>query len=163
MAKRKYKRRNSKKNNPAIVFLIIVISLAILSFVISYFVIQSDSSDDKNITNKQKTESTKKGTIAKNNLEGTWASYNNGAMLTINGRNFSIEQPSVESLLVVRGKIVIKESTVTFVYTTQDSECGIRPGIYKFKFEGTDEFKLTKIDDNCSNRITQLVASWFKV
>lgn len=163
MAKRKYKRRSSNRNNPVLVFLIIVIGLVILSFAISYFVTQMESGDDENITNKQETESTKRGTIAKNNLEGTWASYNNGAMLTINGRNFSIEQPSVESLLVVRGKIVIKEGTVTFIYTTQDSKCGIKPGIYEFKFEGSDEFKLTKIDDSCSSRITQLVASWFKV
>lgn len=163
MAKRKYKRRSSNKNNPILVFLIIVIGLVILSFAISYFVTQMESGDDENITNKQETESAQKVTTNKHALEGTWASYNNGAMLTISGRNFSLEQPSVESLLVATGKIVIKEGTVTFVYTTQDSKCGIRPGIYEFKFEGSDEFKLTKIDDNCSSRSAQLVATWFKV
>lgn len=163
MAKRKYKRRSSNKNNSLIVFLIIVIGLVILSFAISYFVTQTESGDDENITSKQKTESTQKGTIAKYALEGTWASYNDGAMLTIKGQNFSIEQPSVESSMVVTGKIVIKDSQATFVYTTQILECGIKPGIYKFKFEGTEEVKFTKINDSCSSRSTQLVASWFKV
>ncbi len=163
MAKRKYKRRSTNKNNPVLVFLIIVIGLAILSFAISYFVTQTESGDDENITNKKETESTQKGSPAKQALEGTWASYNDGTMLTIVGQNFSIEQPSVESSLVVTGKIVIKDNQATFVYITQILECGIKPGIYEFKFEGTDEVKFTKIDDSCSSRSTQLVASWFKV
>lgn len=143
MAKRKYKRRTGKKNNTLLVFLIIIIGITILSFVISYFVTQTESD--------------------KLTLEGTWASYNDGAMLTIKGQNFSIEQPSVESPFFVKGKIVIKDSKVTFVYTTQDSECGIRPGIYEFKFKGNDEVTFKKVDDKCGNRSSQLGATWFKV
>ena len=162
MAKRKYKRRTGKKNNTLLVFLIIIIGITILSFVISYFVTQTESGEE-NIANTEETKSNEISNSDKLTLEGTWASHNDGAMLTIKGQNFSIEQPSVESPFFVKGKIVIKDSKVTFVYTTQDSECGIRPGIYEFKFKGNDEVTFKKVDDKCGNRSSQLGATWFKV
>ncbi len=163
MAKRKYNRRSSKKNNSLKVFFVIVIIIALLAFVISYLVMQTESKADKNITDKQETKSSTIVSLDKHTLEGTWASYDDGAMLTIKGRNFSIEQPSVDSPVVVSGRIVIKDSQATFVYTTQDSECGIKPGVYEFKFEGNDEVKFTKVDDHCGSRNDRLSATWFKV
>lgn len=163
MAKRKYKRQNNKKNNSLIVFLIIVVGLVILSFAISYFLMQTESGDVDTIPARQKNESPTTESIDKPTLEGTWVSYNDGAMLTIKGRNFSIEQPSVESSIVAYGKVVIVENQVTFVYIDQKSLCGIKPGVYEFKFEGNDDIVLKKIDDTCSSRSNQLVASWFRV
>lgn len=163
MAKRKYKRRGGKKNNSLIVFFVIVIGLVIISFAISYFLMQTESGDLENNTDRQNTESSAADSDDKLTLEGTWASYNDGAMLTIKGRNFSIEQPSVESSIVAYGRVVIHENRVTFVYTDQKSLCGIKPGVYEFKFDGNEEVEFIKVDDTCTSRSNQIVASWFKV
>ncbi len=117
--------------------------------------------NEENIKNTI-TEPIKQSTSVKNILEGTWASYNDGAMLTIKGKSFSIEQPSVESSIVAKGRIVISNSKVTFVYTNEGSTCGIKPGLYKFEFVGED-VKFSKIDDSCDGRSSQIVATWFKV
>lgn len=161
MAKRRSKKRSSKKNSSVKIFVIVVIALALLSFAISYFVMRMGSGTEENIKNTV-TETIKQSTSAKHILEGTWASYNDGAMLTITGNNFSIEQPSVESSIVAKGKIVISNGKITFVYTNEGSLCGIKPGVYKFEFVGED-VKFSKIDDSCDNRSSQIVATWFKV
>ena len=179
MAKRKTKSRNKKKNNSFTIFLVIVVVLALISFVVTYFVMQTDSSfaiiyfakktDSEIVKNNPNIEDVK--TIPKDNtksvsqsliLDGTWASYNDGAMLTINGQSFTIELPSVESTVLASGKIVVKSHTVTFVYTNNDSVCGIKPGVYNYETRD-DEVIFSKQDDSCGSRVGLLVATWFKV
>ncbi len=171
MAKRRSTRRKANNSNSFMIFFIIVIVLAVLSFVITYYVTKTFDSVDKDVVNIQKTEATTeevteevaKESTEKYVLEGTWASYNDGAMLTIRGRSFTIELPSVESTIVASGKIVIVGNTVTFVYTNQDSDCGIKPGKYEFVIESDDEVTFSEIDDTCSSRKIQLIATWFRV
>lgn len=165
MAKRKTKSRG-KKNNSFTIFLIIVVILALASFAISYFVMQTDNEEIQSTTKVEKTDAvTKKipeSVHEKLTLEGTWASYNDGAMLTINGPRFSIELPSVESTVLASGRIIVKDNTVTFIYTSNGSECGVKPGVYNFKVNN-DEVSFTKNDDSCAGRVGLLVATWFKV
>lgn len=163
MTKRKNKRRKTKNSNSFMIFFIIVIVLAMLSFIITYLVTQTEATTDENAANNQETEITTEKITEKPKLEGTWASYNDGAMLTIKGQDFTIELPSVESAIVASGKIVIKDKTVTFVYTFQASDCGIKPGVYEFRFKNSDEVTLKKIDDTCNARSEQLSATWFRV
>jgi len=169
MAKRKYTKRSPKrKNNSFMIFFIIIIVLALLSFLISYFVTQTES---EAVGDDIKTEEVRnKETPPSNNeesfnsiLEGTWASYNDGAMLTIKGQNFSIELPSVESSVAASGSIKIVGKVVTFIYSNKDSGCGDKPGVYEFIFDNDDEITFKKINDDCANRSNQLVASWFRV
>ncbi len=156
MAKRRSTRRKAHSSNTFMIFFIIVIVLAVLSFVITYYVTKTDDSVDKDVVNIQKTETATEEvteevaeeSTEKYVLEGTWASYNDGAMLTIRGRSFTIELPSVESTIVASGKIVIVGNTATFVYTNQDSDCGIKPGKYEFIFESDDEVTFIKVDDS---------------
>ena len=167
MAKRKYTKRSSKKNNSFMIFFIIIIVLALLSFLISYFVTQTereavgDEIKTEEVTNKE-TPSNNQESI-NTILEGTWASYNDGAMLTIKGNKFTIELPSVESSIAASGSLIIVGKVVTFVYSNKDSSCGDKPGVYEFIFDSDDEITLKKINDDCVSRSNQLIASWFRV
>ncbi len=163
MAKRKINSRKKKKNNSFSTFLIIVIILALLSFAVSYFILQTDNEVINTITKTEnKTEQKKpKSTASKHALNGTWASYNDGAMLTITGTQFSIELPSVESTVVASGKILFDKNQVTFIYNN-GSACGNKPGVYQFIIEGED-VTFVKVRDNCESRAEQIIATWFKV
>ena len=162
MAKRRSKKRSSKKNSSAKIFVIAIIVLALLALAISYFLANMGSGNEEIINKSTVTEPVESNATPKHLLEGTWASYNDGAMLTIKGNTFSIEQPSVESTIVASGRIVIKNGEITFVYTNKESLCGIRPGVYRFEFIGED-VKFSKMEDSCDSRRNQIVATWFKV
>ena len=163
MAKRKINSRKKKKNNSFSTFLIIVIILALLSFAVSYFILQTDNEAINTVTKTEnKTEQKKpKSAVTKHALNGTWASYNDGAMLTITGTQFSIELPSVESTVVASGKILFDKNQVTFIYNN-GSACGNKPGVYQFIIEGED-VTFVKVRDNCESRAEQIIATWFKV
>ncbi len=163
MAKRKRNSRKKKKNNSFSTFLIIVIILALLSFAVSYFILQTDNEVINTITKTEnKTEQKKpKSTAIKHALDGTWASYNDGAMLTITGTQFSIELPSVESTVVATGKILFEKNKVTFI-NNNGTACGNKSGVYQFIIEGED-VTFVKVRDNCESRAEQIIATWFKV
>ncbi len=162
MSKRRSKSPRKKKNSFTIFFIIVII-LALLSFAISYFVTQTEDKAVGNITNSEEVSTVLKHSTTKSNLEGTWASYADGAMLTITGQRFSIELPSVENTIIATGKITVVGNIVTFIYTNNDSVCGTDKGVYKFKVQGTDEVTFEKISDNCDIRVAQIAVSWFKV
>lgn len=166
MAKRKYTRRKTKNKNSFMIFFIIIIVLAIASFVITYYVTKTDVAIEEKIAKVEETptQPTKPVSVPdKLLLEGTWASYNDGAMLTITGQKFTIELPSVESNVVASGRIVIVGSKATFIYTHESSECGVKPGVYEFIIQNEEEVTFKKVEDECSSRSTQLSATWFRV
>ena len=165
MVKRKTKSRSSKKNSSFNIFIIVVIILALVSFTISYFVLQTESETVATSTNVEKKDPVKKPDlkiISKESiLQGTWASYSDGAMLTIEGGHFSIELPSVESAVLAYGKVIVENGMVIFIYTNKDSDCKSQ-GLYKFKIKD-DEVTFVAEKDGCKSRVVLLVATWFKV
>ncbi len=165
MAKRKTKSRSSKKNNSFNIFIIVVIILALLSFAISYFVLQTESEVIATSKNVEKEEPVEKPVLKiiqeKSVLEGTWASYSDGAMLTIKGKHFSIELPSVESTVLASGKVIVENGMVIFIYTNKGSDCKSQ-GRYKFEIKD-DEVTFIAEKDSCRSRVVLLVATWFKV
>ncbi len=163
MAKRKYNKKKKQSKNSFVIFFTIVIVLAILSYVITYLVIDTDSNSE--VVNTVEPEKVDKTEIVqpKVSLDGTWVSYDDGAMLTITGRKYTIELPNVESSVVASGSIVIGNDKITFVNTNQDSECSITPGVYNFKLDVKEELTLKKESDNCKGRSERMEATWFKV
>ena len=173
MAKRKTKSK-IKKTNSFTIFIIVVVILALASFAISYFVMQTESeivasSDLPSEATQIPETDTKVETETKPDeqsysqiLVGTWASNNDGAMLTITDNKFTIELPSVQSSIIASGNIKIVDNTITFIYTNEKSTCGDTPGIYKFSIVD-DEVTFDKINDSCGIRSEQIVATWFKV
>lgn len=172
MAKRKSRSTRKKKTNSFTILIIVVSIIAILAFAITYLVMQGDTVDENNspITTQQKPVGSKNnGTSSdaqkndKVNLQGTWASYSDGAMLTITGRDYTIELPNVEGTIIEKGKVQITEGKIIFVNTEEDSDCGVKPGKYGFSLQGTDEITFELIEDNCTSRSGRIVATWFKV
>lgn len=167
MAKRKRQSRKKKNSNSFLMFFVIVIIIAILAFVISYLVMQTENEAvaDSNVKLEQTSDKKKPANAAnvKVNLDGTWASYNDGAMLTISGRNYTIELPNVEGTIIEKGSVVIVENQITFVNTSEDTDCTIKPGRYSFVLEGKVEITFKKIDDDCASRKERIVATWFRV
>jgi hypothetical protein len=163
MAKRKYKKQKKQNKNSFVIFFVIVIVLAILSFVITYLVMDSESVGVENSTIVSNTEEKTEIIKQEASLDGTWASYNDGSMLTISGRNYTIELPNVEGTVAASGTIVINNNTITFINTNQDSDCSIKPGVYDFTLDGNDELKFKKVNDSCQGRSERMEATWFKV
>ncbi len=169
MAKRKTQSHKKKKNNSFIIFFIVIVVLALVAYAITYLVTQSEKEVVNNtivnepITAKPKTKiedlSPAEQRVV---LDGTWASYNDGAMLTIKGLNYTIELPNVEGTMIGRGRVVVLDNKITFVNTDQDSQCSIKPGIYRFILDD-EEVTFEKIDDNCSTRSGKIEATWFRV
>lgn len=172
MAKRRRSKSRKNSNKSFQIFFITVIVIAILAFVITYLVLNVESESTNKGDNLQPTKTELENTETNNvktkapddnDLIGTWASYNDGAMLTIKGNEYSIELPNVDVTIVGKGKVVIHDGKITFVNTTGDSECNIKPGVYSFTFSGNDEVTFKLIDDSCGLRSDRLAATWFKV
>ena len=180
--KRTAKRRSSKKktgNSFAVIILIIVV-LALLAFGITYVMTNDVSVDDYFSLKSEKTEieakkndnkvnDTKTEKVVKEQnvsvagvLEGTWVSNNDGAMLTINGKEFTIEQPSVDSPQKIKGTVVYGKNTITFINNNEKSDCGIRPGEYSFVVDN-DGVTFSLINDTCKSRAIQLECNWFQL
>ena len=163
MAKRKSSKRSKKKNNSFLIFFIVVIIIAIISFAITYVVNQSDSGMINEGLKVEEKVAQKEISKSTGPLDGTWASYNNGAMLTIIGRNFTIELPNVDATVIASGTVVIKDNVITFIDTSDFSQCKIKSGNYNFSIGGKDEVTFTKIEDSCDSRAVEIEATWFKV
>jgi hypothetical protein len=163
------KLKRKKKNNFFSYFFIAVIIIAIIAFAITYIVTQKDDEVEVVVTTvndqiQQSQKDTVKNSKTKtlSEIEGTWASLNDGAMLTISGRNYTLELPNVEGTLVGKGTCLIVGNKVTFVDTDGDNDCNITPGVYTFKIM-SDEITFEKVDDKCTSRYSRLSATWFKV
>jgi len=169
MAKRKAKSRKKKKNNTFLIFFLIIIALALVAFAITYLVTETEKEAIVNtVVDEPKVDKpvTKPEVMSPQNqnliLDGTWASYNDGAMLTITGLNYTIELPNVEGTMIGRGRIVVNNNKITFVDTDQDSQCSIKPGVYSFTLDN-DEVIFEKVEDDCTSRSARIEATWFKV
>ncbi len=171
--KRTAKRRasNRKSNNSFVVVGLVIIVLALIAFIITYF-IMSDEKVDKDVLSQTETQEIVKKdgkSVDKENdlniselLEGTWVSNNDGAMLTIKGRDFTIELPSVDNPEKTNGKVVYTKANITFVNTDKDNDCGIKPGEYEFIMRN-GEVTFIVVKDDCKSRVTQMSSSWFKL
>ena len=180
MAKKKKRARKSPSqkggNKSFAVIFIVVIITALLAFAITYIVMntedmsevteQATTSGERKKVNP-KNEETKKisnegPTIEKANINGTWVSENDGAMLTIKGRDYTIELPNVDGTIVGSGTIVALKHQVTFVNTSEDSDCTVSPGVYKYEL-GDNTITFQKVDDKCKSRVNRLTSTWFKI
>lgn len=185
MAKRrKSATKRGKKQSSGInlrIFIIVLVLIALVAFVITYLVTDSNEKEARKMVEASNNESpgpkpvektndtvpmpkiTFNGEqVQKGNLDGTWVSNNDGAMLTINGRNYSMELPNVDGTIVDKGTIVVLTDKVKFVDTDEESPCTVSVGVYSYKVvKGVISFQ--KIDDKCDSRIERLSATWYKI
>jgi len=173
MAKRRttYRKSKKKKNNSFVVFLIVVIVLALLSFGISYFMLNKEKAieteavettvpmQDKVVPDDPQK---KEDVVEMNHLQGTWVSNYDGTMLTIMGSDCTFESPSVDSPQKTKGTIQVNKSIVTFVFGG-NNPCSTSEGHYEFQLEGNGEVFFKKIKDPCQMRSELMSASWFRL
>jgi mannitol-specific phosphotransferase system IIBC component len=165
MAKRK---RKSKGNNSTLMMISVLIILAIISVVIAWFVLYSDETKTEStetVTSEQveeKEEVRQENKDVKTALEGTWVSNYDGAMLTVKGLDFTLDQPSVDGSGQIKGTLKIDNANVTFSNTNGIEKCIGKKGQYSFSFE-KDELNLKLIKDPCESRAEKMAAGWFRL
>ena len=161
------------KNTPSsfLIFLVVVVILALISFAISYFVLDQDKEIQKKVaeleepikTNPIEGEvSDQEGLNTMAQLSGTWVSNYDGTMLSIQGNTCVFESPAVDSPEKVTGTIQVNKSIITIVYTGKHS-CGSTEGHYEYQKEGEAGVFFKKIKDNCNSRSELMSASWFRL
>lgn len=172
MAKRRTSTRKTKKSpNSFVIFLFVIIILALLSFGISYFVldkkntIQSEAVATELPDQKVQPvsdQTTKEDLMEMTHLQGTWVSNYDGTMLTIQSGSCTFESPAVDSSDKMKGSIQVNKSIVTFVFAGK-STCGSSEGHYEYQLEGDGEIFFKKIKDPCQMRSELMSASWFRL
>ncbi|PKP30974.1 MAG: hypothetical protein CVT99_10790 [Bacteroidetes bacterium HGW-Bacteroidetes-16] len=172
MANKRHIARKSKNTpNSFLIFMVVVVILALISFAISYFVLDQDKEIQKKVaeleepikTNPIEGEvSDQEGLNTMAQLSGTWVSNYDGTMLSIQGNTCVFESPAVDSPEKVTGTIQVNKSIITFVFTGQHS-CGSTEGHYEYQKEGEAGIFFMKIKDNCSSRSELMSASWFRL
>ncbi|MBS4060064.1 MAG: hypothetical protein KG029_06675 [Bacteroidetes bacterium] len=185
---RKTRSRTSKSNNflkSVLLILVVLISLALIAFAASYVYLRnseegeiensientpSDAESKSDFTERTEAEflSTeaelkKKSELKQTSLlEGTWVSAENGAMFTVANSSFTIDFPSIEAVKPMRGQITVSKNSFVTVNNKDMAACQGVEGNYSFELNGEDlVIKLKK--DKCTQRASQLNASWFRL
>ena len=170
MAKQTRKKRKTTQNNNRIwIFVSIIIVIAILSMLISYFLVDEDKpdvfllpSDNETEVVQTPAESAKPVTTP---IDGTWVSNYDGAMLTISGTTFSLEVPGVDEGSKITGSFTFElESNIcTFVNEGGNATCKGNEGHYLYGRDDSGDINFELIKDICESRKERMSASWFKL
>lgn len=185
------KRRSPRKGSgfkPLIWFLLVILLLGGMALLVSYYMAakqdgkpvfselwfsrsKNDSEKADGVTVKgqgmqaqeNESEPANTGESNTNPLQGqTWVSMLNGTMLSIEGNRYTIDFPSVEEQLPMKGTITFSLSEFTLLNNNRDDVCNNSPGVYSFSLEG-DELIISVKSDSCNKRSRNLEASWFKL
>lgn len=163
-------RKKKKKPNSFVIFLLVVILLALVSFGISYFMLDNGAiapevikttpaSQEESISETAKQKVTTKELDP---IQGTWVSNYDGTMMTIQAGSFTLESPAVDNPEKIKGSIGINKTIITFVFSGKNT-CGSVEGHYEYQLEAGGEIYFKKIKDPCSMRSELMSASWFKL
>ena len=164
-AKTRKKRQSGNKNNQLFIFLAIVIVLAIISMAVAYYLTIDGNSEAQTIPAAAQNEvsSTTDTDTSVGQIEGTWVSTYDGAMLTITGLSFSLELSGVDAAAKMTGNIAVEGNIVTFVYITGNESCNNIEGHYLYSVEDNGDLFFKLIKDQCSGRTERMSVSWFKI
>lgn len=168
MAAKKRKRKSTQpKNNMLWVFIAIIIVIAIISMVISYFWVGGEKPDVFLLPSDNNTEVVIKDKPAEkaiaSPIDGTWVSMYDGAMLTISGQSFTLEIPGVDESGKTKGTFSIEGNICTFVYQTGTEACKGNEGHYLYSLTDSGELYFKLIKDICASRKERMTANWFSL
>lgn len=152
------------KNNSLWIFLAIIIVIAIISMFISYLWLDEKKPDVNPVPEVEQQEEVKTSseTSPISQIEGSWASNYDGAILTITGLNFTIETSGVDVSQKTTGSLSIEGNIVTFVYTS-GKVCKGSEGHYLYGIEESGDIFFSLIKDICESRKERMSASWFGI
>ncbi|MEJ2594328.1 MAG: hypothetical protein P8100_04220 [bacterium] len=170
MAVKKQRKKSRKPGNNSLwVFLAIIIVLAIISMLISYFWVSDEkpdvfllpsSGDQETVATDQPREQEQTRT---NPVDGTWISHYDGAMLTISGNSFTLELPGIDETGTARGVLTLEGNICTFVIESGSESCLGTEGHYLYSLTDDGELHFELIKDICSSRKERMTANWFKL
>lgn len=164
--KQRKKRPVKAKKNPLMMFMVFVILLAILSVGIAYFVLnyteeeQSVSSETTEVSHQEEEDPI---ITIEPMYTGTWVSNYDGAMLTLDRFSFTLEMPSVDNQVEIKGELAVVKNVLTFVYTSGSATCRGEEGHYQFALEDNGDIFFNLIKDNCKSRKERMTMSWFRL
>lgn len=166
-AKSRKRKTGKTKVSGVWIFLAIVVVLAIVSMLISYFWISEEKPDVLLLPSQEKVEKTETPPAATQiparEIQGTWVSNYDGTMLTIKGFDFELEQSGVDESGIIKGSLAIEGNIVTFVNTSGTEVCKGPEGHYLYSIDVNGELFFKLIKDPCSGRKERMTASWFKL
>ncbi len=165
--KKQRKKRKKPANNSLWVFLAIIVVLAIISMLISYFWVGGEkpdvfllpSSEDNETVVTEQAEDQARSTP----IDGTWISQYDGAMLTIAGNKFTLELPGIDESGAARGVFTLEDNICTFVIESGSESCRGTEGHYLYSLTDTGELHFELIKDICNSRKERMTANWFKL
>jgi hypothetical protein len=144
------------------VFVSIIIVLAILWMIVSYFYVDEDKPDVLLVPSTEQ-DGSNAGSPAVAPIAGSWVSNYDGAILTLRNGDFTLEVSGLDVSSKTKGSLAVEENIVTFV---NDEGTGVCPGmeghyLYSIDENGDIFFKLIK--DGCEPRKERMSASWFRL
>lgn len=165
MPPRSRKRRSAKPNRLWVVVAIIIV-IAIITMIVSYFYLDEDKPDVLLLppTEQQDSdEGTDTSTAPVSQIDGTWVSNYDGAILTLRGDSFSLEISGVDETEKIEGSLAIESNIVTFVYVSGTEVCKGPEGHYLYSIEDNGDIFFKLIKDICDSRKERMTATWFKL
>jgi len=166
-AKTRKRKPKKTKLNGVWIFLAIVIVLAIVSMLFSYFWISEEKPDVLLLPPQEQVKENKATSSETLNpakkIQGTWVSNYDGAMLTIKGLNFNLELSGIDESNIVKGTLAVEGNIVTFVYTAGTEVCKGPEGHYLYSIDESGDLFFKLIKDTCESRKERMTASWFKL
>jgi hypothetical protein len=167
MAKSRKKRKSNQKNNSLWIFIAIIIVIAIISMIISYFWVENDKPDVFLLPSDTKTETVKtdkpESEVTASPIDGTWVSNYDGAMLTVAGQSFTLEISGVDGAGKTTGSFAIEGNICTFVYESGNEACKGNEGHYLYSIDDSGELYFELIKDICESRKERMTATWFSL
>ena len=168
MAKKARKKKSAQtKNNGLWVFIAIIIVIAIISMLISYYWVKEEKPETFLLPPDQTMEVAKtdknEATVIATPIDGTWVSNYDGAMLTIKGGTFSLEIPGVDEGSKTVGRFSIEGNICTFTNTGGSASCKGNEGHYLYALDEAGELSFDLIKDICESRKERMSASWFSL
>jgi hypothetical protein len=163
MKKNTHRRKKSRPLSIGQLVLFFVI-LAVLSALIAFFIIRPDKKTEQThstpVHQQAETAVISEKTTARNPLNGTWVSDNDGSILEIHQHTFSIEIPSIDRHTIRKGNCEVIQNQIRFSYSDSLSNCLGKPGIYTFLIIKKTHVQFTPVKDACSGRAERLSAKW---
>jgi len=156
-------RKKMQINKGLIIVIVVIVAIAAVSIFAGWY-LSGGNTEEINSAEKEQSEHTDKNEQKgiKTSLEGTWVSNYDGAILTITGLSFTIENPRVDDPTKTSGKLAVEQNLVTFINTGGKDVCKSTEGHYQFTFE-KDEVSFRLIKDKCESRKERMTVSWFRL
>ncbi|HHL57584.1 MAG: hypothetical protein DRI88_13450 [Bacteroidetes bacterium] len=157
-------RKKKQDNNKGLIIIIItVIVIAAISIIAGWYFSDRNTKETVSEGTEPSVQQTDKLPSAIGSvLDGTWVSKYDGAILTVNGRSFSLELPSVDKQVLVAGTIRIHEQTAVLKNISANANCKGLEGQYTFSVKDKNlQFQLVK--DECAGRKERMTAGWFRL